>query len=158
MRAVDAYACESEIQIGVMLTFEDNVSIISLARSNYALPIREMHGYQCSGDSSLDQTPPDTCMVIQDVERECAAACASLAMPMPLNVSLRSDDLLQLQQRLLGMLMQPDPAVPFTPSLKVYFHFLPGHFGHLTGILWQPAATALFRASLRCLSRPYPGP
>ena len=26
----------------------------------------------------------------QDVERECAAACASLAMPMPLNVSLRA--------------------------------------------------------------------
>ncbi|CAK0731768.1 hypothetical protein CVIRNUC_000040 [Coccomyxa viridis] len=54
----------------------------------------------------------------QDVERECAAACASLAMPMPLNVSLRTEDLAQLQQRLLALLMQPDPAVPFTPSLK----------------------------------------
>ena len=38
---------------------------------------------------SLDQTFPDTCKVMQDVERECAAACASLAMPMPLNVPLR---------------------------------------------------------------------
>ena len=62
----------------------------------------------------------NACLAMQDVERECAAACASLAMPMPLNVSLRSEDLAQLQQRLLVLLMQPDPAVPFTPSLKVF--------------------------------------
>ena len=55
----------------------------------------------------------------QDVERECAAACASLAMPMPLNVSLRAEDLSQLQRHLLQLLQQPEPLVPFTPSLKV---------------------------------------
>ena len=71
--------------------------------------------------SAKQQTCLDACMVVQDVERECAAACASLAMPMPVNVSLRAEDLAQLQQRLLALLMQPDPAVPFTPSLKVIF-------------------------------------
>ena len=55
----------------------------------------------------------------QDVERECAAACASLAMPMPLNVSLRAEDLSQLQRHLLELLQQLEPPVPFTPSLKV---------------------------------------
>ena len=70
---------------------------------------------------------------MQDVERECAAACASLAMPMPLNVSLRAEDLAQLQQRLLALLMQPDPVVPFTPSLKVLSDPFQGHFGQLTG-------------------------
>ncbi|CAL5224037.1 g6659 [Coccomyxa viridis] len=53
-----------------------------------------------------------------DVERECAAACASLAMPMPLNVSLRAEDLSQLQRHLLELLQEQEPPVPFTPSLK----------------------------------------
>lgn len=55
----------------------------------------------------------------QEVERECAAACASLAMPMPLNVSLRAEDLSQLQHHLLELLQRLEPPVPFTPSLKV---------------------------------------
>ena len=59
------------------------------------------------------------CSLVQDVERECAAACASLAMPMPLNVSLRPEDLSQLQQHLLMLLQQPEQPVPFTPSLRV---------------------------------------
>ena len=57
----------------------------------------------------------------QDVERECAATCASLAMATPLNVALRPADLLRLQHHLLGLLLQPEPSVPFTPSLKVCF-------------------------------------
>ena len=58
-------------------------------------------------------------LAAQDVERECAAACASLAMATPLNVALRSGDLLRLQGHLLSLLLQPEPSVPFTPSLKV---------------------------------------
>lgn len=40
-------------------------------------------------------------------------------MPMPLNVSLRPEDLQQLTQHLLDLLQQLEPRVPFTPSLKV---------------------------------------
>ena len=68
----------------------------------------------------------------QDVERECGAACASLAMPMPLNVSLRAEDLLQLQRHLLQLLQQLEPPVPFTPSLKVSKPFL----NPRTALLW----------------------
>ena len=49
----------------------------------------------------------------------CAAACASLAMQMPLNVSPRAEDLSQVQRHLLELLQQPELPVPFTPSLKV---------------------------------------
>ena len=69
---------------------------------------------------------------VQDVERECGAACASLAMPMPLNVSLRAEDLLQLQRHLLQLLEQLESPVPFTPSLKVSQPFLDPR----TAILW----------------------
>ena len=100
----------------------------------------------------LHQTFLKFSRVMQDVERECAAACASLAMPMPLNVSLRREDLAQLQQRLLALLMQPDPAVPFTPSLKV-FQISPSR--QLTGTP-QQAAQPLF-SDLAWLSRPNPG-
>ncbi len=58
-------------------------------------------------------------LAVQDVERECAAACASLAMATPLNVALRPGDILRLQHHLLALLLQPEPSVPFTPSLKV---------------------------------------
>ena len=96
----------------------------------------------------------DASVVVQDVERECAAACASLAMPMPLNVSLRAEDLAQLQQRLLVLLMQPDPAVPFTPTLKVISNLNPGHSEQLTGASRQPAQLSLLETPLVCISRP----
>ena len=79
--------------------------------------------------------------LMQDVERECAAACASLAMPMPLNVSLRAEDLAQLQRHLSELLMQPEPAVPFTPSLKV---FSPPLARPSRACDWHTTSTAIF--------------
>jgi hypothetical protein len=65
----------------------------------------------------MPQTP--ACPVAQEVESACADACAELAMPMPLAVSLSGGDATRLPQQLLSVLRSPEGAIPLTPSLKV---------------------------------------
>lgn len=59
----------------------------------------------------------------QEVERDCAAACAALSMPMPLAVSLKGEDISRIPEQLLSVLHQPEAAVPLTPSLKACARF-----------------------------------
>ncbi|EIE18377.1 hypothetical protein COCSUDRAFT_38657 [Coccomyxa subellipsoidea C-169] len=54
-----------------------------------------------------------------EVEAACAEACAELAMPMPLAMSLSGGDAARIPQQLLSILRSPDGAIPLTPSLKV---------------------------------------
>jgi hypothetical protein len=55
---------------------------------------------------------------VQEVERDCASACAALSMPMPLAVSLKGGDISRIPAQLLAVLRQPESAIPLTPSLK----------------------------------------